>query len=301
MIMPKWTKEQSLAIDDRNNNLLVSAAAGSGKTAVLVERIIKLALNGEADIDEMLIVTFTRAAAAEMRERIMEGFNKEIAISDKDPIIAKKQISLINKSMIMTIHSFCTHILRKYFHKIDLDPNFRVLEMVEADILKQEALDEILEEAYRESEKRDSEEDEFLNLIEMFTGDRDDREIEDIIMQVHNFIQSQPYPFEWLKESIEKYKMNGEELKNSSWYQVINKNIVADIEIAYDLISEAYTISKKPDGPYNYIDILEKEKMELESILNLNTDISEIIKNIGKFKFARLPGKKMECSAELKE
>ncbi|MDO5707393.1 MAG: helicase-exonuclease AddAB subunit AddA [Andreesenia angusta] len=301
MIMPKWTKEQSLAIDDRNNNLLVSAAAGSGKTAVLVERIIKLALNGEADIDKMLIVTFTRAAAAEMRERIMEAFNKEIAISDRDPVIAKKQISLINKSMIMTIHSFCTHILRKYFHKIDLDPNFRVLEMVEADILKQEALDEILEEEYKISENKEFKEGDFLNLIEMFTGDRDDREIEDIIMQVHNFIQSQPYPFEWLKESIEKYRMNEEELKNSAWYKVINKNIVADIEIAYDLISEAYNISNQSEGPYNYIDILEKEKTELKSILNQNEGIDQIINNINEFKFARLPSKKMECSIELKE
>lgn len=297
--MPKWTEEQSLAIEDRGKNLLISAAAGSGKTAVLVERIVRLALNGEADIDRMLIVTFTRAAASEMRERIMEAFNREIMSPDGNIELAKRQINLISKSMIMTIHSFCTHILRKYFHRIDLDPNFRVMETVEADILKQESLDEILEEEYKKSEEEGNEE--FIKLIEMFTGDRDDRGIEDIVNQVYNFIQSQPYPYEWLDEQIEKFKMDEYELRDSEWYEVITKNLTADIEIARDLLEEALEISEMENGPFIYTENLQKELEAVEDALASSYDISEMVSKANSVSFGRLSSKKCECSKELRD
>lgn len=295
--MPKWTKEQKEAIEDRNKNLLVSAAAGSGKTAVLVERIVKLALNG-FDIDRMLIVTFTRAAASEMKERIMEAFNREIISENENLEIAKRQINLINKSMIMTIHSFCTTIIRKYFHKLDIDPNFRVMETIESEIMKQESLDEILEEEYRLVETKEQE-NIFINLIEMFTNDRDDKDIENIIREVYNFIQSQPYPYAWLDSQIEKYNINECELENSQWYKILTNNIIAEIKIAKDLLNEALEISLKEDGPYIYLELFKEENEYLEKLLS-KENIMDIIEKVNLLKFKSLPRKKIECDENLR-
>jgi len=144
----KWTAEQQAAIEARNSNLLVSAAAGSGKTAVLVERILQLIIKDGVDIDRMLIVTFTNAAAGEMRERIgnalMEAMEKEQGWDDH----LRQQINLLSRASISTIHSFCMNIVRKYFYAIDLDPGFRIGDEAECNIIKLEALDALLEREY---------------------------------------------------------------------------------------------------------------------------------------------------------
>ncbi|WP_276630704.1 UvrD-helicase domain-containing protein, partial [Terrisporobacter hibernicus] len=139
MSSPKWTDEQQAVIDSRDCNLLVAAAAGSGKTAVLVERIIQIITNKEkpVDIDSLLVVTFTNAAAAEMRERIGDAIGKALEKNPEDSHL-QNQLVLLNKASITTIHSFCLEVIKSNFHKIDLDPNFRIGDETECSILKLE-------------------------------------------------------------------------------------------------------------------------------------------------------------------
>ena len=145
----KWTEEQQKVIDLRNRNILVSAAAGSGKTAVLVERIIQMLTDREhpVDVDRLLIVTFTEAAAAEMKERIREAIEKALE-ADPGNVNLQRQATLIHSAPITTIHSFCLSVIRDHFHVIDIDPGFRIAEEGELKLLKQDVLEELLEACY---------------------------------------------------------------------------------------------------------------------------------------------------------
>lgn len=187
-----WTKEQQKVIDLRNCNILVSAAAGSGKTAVLVERIIKmLTEDSPVDVDRLLIVTFTEAAAAEMKERIREAIEKELESHPED-VHLQRQATLIHSAQITTIHSFCLNVIREHFHVIDLDPGFRIAEEGELKLLKQDVLEELLEERYVQGEK------DFLEFTEKYSSGRSDKKIEDIILKLHEYSLSYPQPEKWL-------------------------------------------------------------------------------------------------------
>ena len=148
----KWTKEQSQAIETSGNNILVAAAAGSGKTAVLVERIINKILNKEINIDEILVVTFTNAAASEMRERVLEAIYKKIEKNPEDTSLAK-QITLLSRSSICTIDSFCLDVVRNHFYEIGISPNFRIADTTELELLKQETIEELFDEKYELEDK----------------------------------------------------------------------------------------------------------------------------------------------------
>ena len=176
----EWTKEQQQVIDLRNRNILVSAAAGSGKTAVLVERIItRLTEDAEPiNVDELLIVTFTEAAASEMKERILLAIEKKLE-EKPDNVHLQRQASLIHSAMITTIHSFCLSVIREHFHTIDLDPGFRIGEEGELKLLKKDVLDELLEEEYRKNEPA------FLAFVERYATGRDDRKLEELILQIY--------------------------------------------------------------------------------------------------------------------
>ena len=176
-----WTDEQQKVIDLRNRNILVSAAAGSGKTAVLVERIITMLTKDEnpVDIDRLLIVTFTEAAAAEMKERIRGAIEKRLEECPDDEHLMQ-QATLIHNAQITTIHSFCLSVIRYHFHAIDLDPGFRVAEEGELKLLKYDVLDEILEKKYAEGDER------FLNFVAAYGG-KTDKNLEDIILKIYEY------------------------------------------------------------------------------------------------------------------
>lgn len=167
----KWTKEQQQAIDVHGCNLLVSAAAGSGKTAVLVERIIKMItdIKNPVDIDRLLVVTFTNAAASEMKERIGKAIGKELTKHPKSKQL-QRQLTLLNRASITTIHSFCLETIRNNFHYIDLDPNFRIGDETETVLLKGEIIEEIFEDLYEPENCTQ----EFLNLVEFYSSNRDE-------------------------------------------------------------------------------------------------------------------------------
>lgn len=175
-----FTKEQEDAIYKKNTNILVAAAAGSGKTAVLVERIIQKIILDGIDIDKLLVVTFTNAAASEMRERVLEAIYKKL---DEDPnnINLQRQINLLGKCNICTIHSFCLDVIKNNFFEIDISPNFRIASEEEIVLLKQETLEELFESKYEVEDKN------FLRLVDIYTGYRGDEELKDIVLKLFEF------------------------------------------------------------------------------------------------------------------
>ncbi len=186
--MPKWTDEQQAAIESRQANLLVSAAAGSGKTAVLVERIIRLIVEDEIDIDRLLIVTFTNAAAGEMRERIMNALTKLVADGAENEAFLRRQIGLIHRANIMTVHAFCIDVVRHYFYEVDLDPAFRIGDTSELSLMLESALEDAMESAYAREDEG------FHNLVESYGTNRSDEALKELLLKLYFFIQSQPAP-----------------------------------------------------------------------------------------------------------
>ncbi|MBE5806179.1 MAG: helicase-exonuclease AddAB subunit AddA [Clostridiales bacterium] len=262
-----WTKEQSQAIYEKGSNILVAAAAGSGKTAVLVERIINKVINDNIDIDKILIVTFTSAAASEMRERILEAIYKKI---EEEPtnLNLQRQIILLNKSNISTIHSFCLDIIRNNFYEIDASANFRVADSAEIDLLKQEIIEELFEEKYIE------ENNEFKKLLEIYTNYRDDNNLKDLILGIYRFIQSSPFPNQWLEEQVEKFNLENKienDFAETIWGQILLNNFKEEL---VDSILKLKQIEKnlgKYDELLKFKIVISEDIEHLENIKN-NTD-----------------------------
>ena len=191
--MPEWTPQQQQAIEAQGSNLLVAASAGSGKTAVLVQRILHIIIDQKVDIDRLLVVTFTQAAAAEMRERISTALMETIEKDGNDPHL-RNQLLLLNHAQISTLHSFCNQIVRSYFHLIELDPRYRIADQTEAGLIKMEVMEELMEAQYEQNDP------DFIELVEIFSTSRDDSPLRDLVLHIYDFIQSQPDPLNWLQE-----------------------------------------------------------------------------------------------------
>ena len=197
----KWTDEQKQAIYEKDSNILVAAAAGSGKTAVLVERIINKIINENIDIDKLLVVTFTNAAASEMRERVLNAIYKKIDENPDDERL-QRQVTLLNKASICTIDSFCLDVVRNNFFEIDISQNFRIGDTTEIEILKQEVIEDLFEEKY-ETEDKD-----FEKLINTYTSYKDDTPLKELILKIYTYIQSNPFPEKWLNEKVEMFNLS---------------------------------------------------------------------------------------------
>ena len=203
-----WTKEQQEAIELRGKNILVSAAAGSGKTAVLVERIKRLILDEGSSIDRMLIVTFTNAAASEMKEKIRKAITKEAEkqaeFSENLPggkekaAFFKRQMNLLSTANISTFHSFALEVIRRYFYLIGIEPNFKICDSTQETLLKGEAMDQLLEELFEEGDGR------FFRFLKCYSGDRDERRFRELLNNCYNTIRSLPEPFVWVRDSVER-------------------------------------------------------------------------------------------------
>lgn len=285
-----WTEEQQKVIDTRNCNILVSAAAGSGKTAVLVERIIQRITdkNNPVDIDELLIVTFTRAAAGEMKERIRQAIEKKLEENPEDEHL-QRQSTLVHHALITTIDSFCSYIVKNYFHLIDLDPSFRMGDEGEMRLLQADVADAVLEEAYTEEAPS------FLAFSDGFAGGKTDKKIPEMMIKLYSFSMSYPYPEEWLLNCRKAYEVKTlEELENAEWMKLIKNEVKQEIKEASMLLKQALEISKEPDGPVFYIGLLEDEVSALEK-LEWTENFFEWKEMLDKLEFKRLPaGKKAE-------
>jgi len=227
----KYTDEQWKAVTESGCNILVSAAAGSGKTAVLTERIIQKIINKEnpIDITSLLIVTFTDAATSEMRQRISAKLEDAFAeAEEKDPALAEhisKQITLLNKSYISTIDSFCLNIVRQNFNLLDIDPNFRIIDNSENDIIKEEIIDELFEELYEKNEN------DFVKFISFFSDNYPkytDSNAKKYIFGIYTYMQSMPNPFEWLDINTETFNFGGKDIFfETEWAKLIRKKVMS--------------------------------------------------------------------------
>lgn len=283
----KFTPEQQKVIDLRDRNILVSAAAGSGKTAVLVERIIRMITDTEhpVDIDRLLVVTFTNAAAAEMRERIGQAISRQL---EKEPenTHLQKQASLLHNAQITTIHSFCLFIIRNNFNDVGLDPAFRVADEGELKLLKQDVLAELLEEAYQEKTE------EFICCVEYFTGGNTDQLLEEFITRLYEFSMSYPWPEEWIANCAGDYKITDViELENSDWCRFLIEYIHIICGQCVKNLDMALRICDRPDGPYMYAPLLLKEREMLKQLLKPDS-LKAYYDAFEGISFGRLPSKK---------
>ncbi|NBJ97826.1 helicase-exonuclease AddAB subunit AddA [bacterium 1xD8-48] len=282
-----FTPEQQKVIELRNRNILVSAAAGSGKTAVLVERIIRMITDEKnpVDIDRLLIVTFTNAAAAEMRERISLAIDRSLSENPFN-VHLQKQASLLHNAQITTIDSFCLFVIRNNFNEIGLDPGFRVADEGELKLLKQDVMRDFLEEQYQDKNSS------FAECVEYFTGGSNDRLLEEHIEKLYEFSMSCPWPEEWLLQRMEDYRIEeAGDFDKAVWCRYLVNYVKLTIQDCLGNLEAAIRIAQRPDGPYMYGQVLENECEMLNRVLKSNgfRAYYEAFETIA---FGRLPSKK---------
>lgn len=245
-----WSDDQWRAITLTGGDILVAAAAGSGKTAVLVERIIRKLSSREhpLDVDRLLVATFTKAAASEMRGRIREALEKELA-QDPGNEHLTRQLAMLGRASITTLHSFCMEVIQRYYTLIPLDPGFRIASESEAALLRQEVLEQLFEDKYASAEDGNR----FLSLVDWFGGERSDDAVFALVLKLYDFAQSHSWPEQWLREAADAFAApDAAALEDSLWVQ----SIVRDTELALigaaDLLRQARTITEAPGGPQPY-------------------------------------------------
>ena len=266
-----FTETQQQVIDTRGCNLLISAAAGSGKTAVLVERIVKMVCDGEnpVDIDHLLVVTFTNAAAAQMRERISLALNERLS-QDPENEHLQRQTTLLYNAQITTIDSFCLFVLRNQFHTIGLDPGFRIAEEGEMKLLREDVLAQVIEDAYAR------EEPDFLHCMEYFSVGSRDEAVEKEVLKLYDFAMSMPFPEQWLQERKADYCMDGGGAADSDsqscdffgfpWMTELMKHVRLLLQGCVEKLQAAVSLCGEPDGPYPYAPLLERETEMVEKL-----------------------------------
>lgn len=279
-----WTTEQQQVIDLRNRNILVSAAAGSGKTAVLVARIIKMITDAKnpVDIDRLLIVTFTNAAAAEMRERIGAAIRQAL-LQEPENEHLQRQLTLIHNAQITTIDSFCLYVIRNHFHEIDLEPNFRIGDEGELKLLREDVLKRVLEKNYEEPSAA------FSEFVDGYVAGRSDAKAGEMILSLYEFSRSYPWPKEWLLACADGYAAeSAEDLKKAAWMEPLLENvcfILADIKRR---MQKALALTQEDDGPQIYEKVIRSDLEKYER-LSVCTDFSELYREITGITYDRLP------------
>lgn len=285
MAETKWTNEQLQAIETRRCNLLVAAAAGSGKTAVLVERIIRIITNEEnpVDIDKLLVVTFTSAAASEMRERIAAAISKALEKTPNSKNL-QRQLALLGRANITTMHSFCLDVIKNYFYTIDLDPSFRIGDETEATLMKNEIIEELFEEYYEEDNE------EFKELIEAYSGAKDDEKLKEMILSLYRFSMSGPWPGKWLIEKAEAFNITTlEELDKSEWVKVLKDSLRVELNGFLNMYKKAIEIIKDTDGLEPYLDAFNSDYGYLERAYeSLNGSLNDIYIALNSISFIKL-------------
>ncbi|WP_027963891.1 helicase-exonuclease AddAB subunit AddA [Halalkalibacillus halophilus] len=298
----KWTPEQEAAIYEADKDILVAAAAGSGKTAVLVERIIQKMLQDEQpfEIDELLVATFTNAAAQEMRTRVGQALERALA-ENPDSSHLKKQIALLQRASISTLHAFCMNVVRKYSYQLDLDPGFRILDNVESDMLKRDVIESVFEDYYGLEE---TEQERFFQFVDRFSNDRNDAQVEELVLSVHEFALQNPWPFAWLDQLAEDYEVSDvATLDDVSWMPYARLDLQEGIEAVIFDVKRALELAMEVDGPAHYVPAIEqdlKQMQEVDAALGSPwADLHTIAQTMTKFE--KLSGKKFECDEDLKE
>ena len=269
-----WTDDQWKAIMAGGQDILVAAAAGSGKTAVLVERMINkvLANVNPINVDELLVVTFTNASAAEMRSRISEALEKAI---DEDPasVHLRKQLSLLNRASISTIHSFCLEVIQKYYYLIDMDPSFRIADETEAQLMRDEVLEELFEEEYGKANN-----EAFFRLVDSFTNDRSDTALMDIIRELYDFARSNPDPEKYLQKVAAMYDVESvKSIDELLFIEPLIFDVRLQLEGIKTMLEQALELTKLPGGPAPRAENLLDDLVIVETMLKASRESWDLL------------------------
>ncbi|MFF2414078.1 helicase-exonuclease AddAB subunit AddA [Bacillus safensis] len=279
-----WTDDQWEAIVSEGQDILVAAAAGSGKTAVLVERLIRKMTCPEdpVDVDRLLVVTFTNASAAEMKHRITEALEKELA---KNPgsLHMRRQLSLMNRANISTLHSFCLQVLRTFYYEIDLDPGFRLADQTEGELLGDEVLDELFEDEYKAGKPS------FFELVDRYTSDRHDLDLQWLVKRIYEFSRSHPSPEQWMRAFLSLYDVDVQtKVEQLPFYPYIKEDLSLVFRSCLELLERALALSKEPGGPApraeNFIDDLE----QVNELIRHQDDFEKLYELVPNINFKRL-------------
>lgn len=290
-----WSEKQQEAIETRGKNILVAAAAGSGKTSVLVERIIRR-LTDEHDpitIDRLLVVTFTNAAAAEMRERIGAALREAAQKEGKERL--RRQLLLLPSASISTMHAFCQTMIRRHIHLLPIDPKFRIAQSAELLLLQQEAMERLLLAKY---EAQDAD---FLSFVDHYSGDSSDEALAALILQLYHFSCSQPWQENWLSDLGRNFDI--QTLAGSRWTEILQKRIAIDLDGAAMLARDAYQLVAETEGgalPYRAVLLADVEQIDGALRAAQEGSWSELAEAVHEIKFDRWPSKKWD-DKELKE
>jgi len=283
----EFTPEQKKVTQLHNRNILVSAAAGSGKTAVLVERILKMVCDEQhpVDIDRLLIVTFTNAAASEMRERIRLGIAGRMT-ENPDSEHIQRQSALLHNAQITTIDSFCVFLLRNHFNEIGLDPAFRVMDEGERKLMEQDVLREMLEEKFAEKSP------DFHYCVEYFCPGGKEKVLEQDILSLNRNASSHPWPNKWLEERKQDYgAVLPEQLEATEYGTYLLRYLKNMSDGCMLTLEQVKLLTEAPDGPYMYGELVEKELDQVRKSVGFHT-VEEYAAYLPTIVFGRLPGKK---------
>ncbi len=259
-----WTKEQALAINEKGQNILVAAAAGSGKTAVLVERIINKIIYEKIDIDKILVVTFTKAAASEMKGKILDAIYEKVEEMPNDMHL-QRQITLLSKANICTIDSFCLEIVKNNYFEIDISPNIRIADNTEIQILKQEVIEELFENKYEEEDK------DFIKIINMYTSYKGDEILKDIILNIFNFLQSMPFPEKWLEEKLQIFNVEDVSFEKTPWGEILFNRAKENLKDIIFRLKEGLDKIKYEDDIEKFTALLSEDIRKMETIYKADT------------------------------
>ena len=290
-----FTPEQQKVIDLHNRNILVSAAAGSGKTAVLVERIIRMICREDdpVDIDRLLILTFTNAAASEMRERISLGITRQLALHPESDHI-QRQSTLLHNAQITTIDSFCMFLLRNHFNEIGVDPAFRVMDEGEKKLMQQDVMRQMLEDKFA------SKDGGFIRCVEYFCPGGREQVLEGYILSLYQFAESYPWPEEWLQARKQDYvPVSLQDLEQTDYVRYLTGHIRNMLEGCLETYYRVQSLCQEPDGPYMYGELVDRELEQIERLVSC-ASIQEYAARIPAVAFGRLPSKKDESVSAAK-
>ena len=273
-----WTDDQRRVIESQNRNLLVAAAAGSGKTAVLVERIIRMVTDKDdpVGLDRLLVMTFTNAAAAEMRERIGAAVERELLL-DPDNDHLQQQAALLPQAPITTIDSFCLKLIRENFDRLSIDPLFRIGDEGELLLLQGEVLEQLIEDEYGEGGE------EFHHFVESYALGKSDDKVKDYIMQVYRFAQSNPWPSDWIRKCRQELSdLKEESLKDSPWMEFLLHDVHLQAGEWAEQLRKAEAVCGEENGPAPYLPMVAASRMRMEALMEVK-DYGELAK------WARVP------------
>lgn len=289
----KWTEQQQAVISASGSDLIVAAAAGSGKTTVMVERICRLLLSGEADSRQLAVVTFTRAAAAEMKNRILARLMQEAQGGGHFGRRALAQLKQIDYAAIGTLHSFCGSIIKRHYPVAGIDPAFRTAEDSEAALLRTQAVKDVLEEMFQRADE------EFLDFAACWSG-RDTAQLEKLVLSAYVYLRGHPDYFSWAQELLKQYFVPEEALRASGWAQELHSSMVLNLQNALALAEYALDY---PDVPEKYLACFQSDyamMKELLDLLSLNKD-QEAARFAQELKFPSIPRKAKADDADVVE